>query len=164
MLLIYFLGLFDTGSPIFIQTRVGQHKRPFRLYKFRTMAVETGDIATHLVDRQSVTTLGKFLRRTKLDELPQLLNVLRGEMSFVGPRPCLPVQKELIEEREALGVFRVKPGITGLAQVKGIDMSNPKSLALVDQQMITSLSVGKYLTYILITGLGAGRGDRTNSL
>jgi lipopolysaccharide/colanic/teichoic acid biosynthesis glycosyltransferase len=107
-----------------------------------------------------VTKLGHFLRRSKLDELPQLWNVLKGEMSLVGPRPCLFNQTELIEERAARGVFAARPGITGLAQINGIDMSTPKLLAETDAQMLKGLGVAAYFTYIIKTVTGAGRGDR----
>ncbi|MBP2848010.1 sugar transferase [Dickeya oryzae] len=160
MLIVYVLGLFDTGSPVFIQQRVGWHQRPFNLIKFRTMAVATESVATHLASRSSVTRLGAFLRKTKLDELPQLINVLRGEMSLVGPRPCLFNQQELIAERQARGVFDVLPGITGLAQVNAIDMSTPQKLAEWDQKMIQTLSVKHYFTYLVQTVVGKGSGDR----
>lgn len=160
MLIVYVLGLFDTGSPVFIQQRVGRHQRPFNLIKFRTMAVATESVATHLASRSSVTRLGTFLRKTKLDELPQLINVLRGEMSLVGPRPCLFNQQELIAERQSRGVFDVLPGITGLAQVNAIDMSTPQKLAEWDQKMIQTLSVKHYFTYLVQTVVGKGSGDR----
>ncbi|MEI7064978.1 sugar transferase [Dickeya chrysanthemi] len=160
MLIVYVLGLFDTGSPVFIQQRVGRHQRPFNLIKFRTMAVATESVATHLASRSSVTRLGAFLRKTKLDELPQLINVLKGEMSLVGPRPCLFNQQELIAERQARGVFEVLPGITGLAQVNAIDMSTPQKLAEWDQRMIQTLSVKHYFTYLIQTVVGKGSGDR----
>ena len=117
LLVIYIIGLFDTGSPLFLQERVGRNKKPFTLVKFRTMKVDTASVASHLASSASITKLGGFLRKTKLDELPQLWNVLKGEMSLVGPRPNLFNQNELIAERDALGVYAVRPGITGLAQV-----------------------------------------------
>lgn len=156
---IYFLGLFDTGSPLFFQERVGRGKKAFILIKFRTMKKDTANVASHLAPTNSVTKVGKFLRRTKLDELPQLLNVLKGDMSLVGPRPNLFNQTELIAAREKLGVFNVRPGITGLAQIKNIDMSMPDLLAETDKRMIDSLNFRRYLKYILLTIKGGGQGD-----
>ena len=100
-----------------------------------------------------------FLRRTKLDELPQLWNVLKGEMSFVGPRPCLFNQTELIAERRSRGVFEARPGITGLAQVSNIDMSTPKLLAEIDAHMLKELTMPAYFKYIFMTVGGKGSGD-----
>lgn len=160
LLILVVLGVMDTGSPLFRQVRVGRQQRPFTLVKFRTMLPDTLSVATHLADASAVTAFGRFLRRTKLDELPQLWNVLRGDMSLVGPRPCLPNQVELIEERMARNVFDVRPGITGLAQVSGIDMSTPALLAETDARMIKSLSVSSYLGYIVLTIMGRGAGDR----
>ena len=153
-------GWFDTGSPLFRQARVGRHKKPFTLVKFRTMKPDTAHVATHLADASAVTAFGAFLRRTKLDELPQLWNVLKGEMSLVGPRPCLFSQEELINARERLGVFAARPGITGLAQVNEIDMSTPGLLAETDARMLNSLGVKDYLGYLLMTATGKGAGDR----
>lgn len=153
------VGLFDTGSPIFVQVRVGRNKKPFKLIKFRTMSVETKSVASHLASNSSITKFGHFLRKTKIDELPQLINVLKGEMSLVGPRPNLFNQEQLIEEREALGVYDVKPGITGLAQVQNIDMSTPQLLAKIDKKMIDTLTLKNYFKYILLTATGSGAGD-----
>jgi len=160
MVVLYVIGLFDTGSPLFRQIRVGRRQQPFTLVKFRTMRPGTASVATHLADASAVTPFGGFLRKTKLDELPQLWNVLRGEMSLVGPRPCLPNQHELIRERQLRGVFDVRPGITGLAQIQGIDMSTPVLLAEIDAQMIKTLSLTSCFRYILLTALGRGTGDR----
>lgn len=159
-IVIYIIGYFDTGSPVFCQTRVGRNQQPFTLIKFRTMPVNTQSVATHLVGASCVTKLGSFLRKTKLDELPQLINVLKGEMSLVGPRPCLFNQQELIDARQSKGVFDVRPGITGLAQVNEIDMSTPELLAEWDERMIRSMTVKAYFTYIIQTVLGKGAGDR----
>jgi O-antigen biosynthesis protein WbqP len=160
LLILTIAGLFDTGSPMFRQTRVGRNKKPFTLLKFRTMRPETAHVATHLADATAVTPLGRFLRRSKFDELPQLWNVLKGEMSLVGPRPCLFNQLELIEARERLGVFHARPGITGLAQVSNIDMSTPELLAHTDALMLSSLGAKDYFRYILMTVTGNGSGDR----
>jgi O-antigen biosynthesis protein WbqP len=159
LLIIYIIGFFDTGLPIFRQERVGLNQKPFTLIKFRTMRPDTVSLASHLADASAITKLGAFLRRSKLDELPQLWNVLKGEMSLVGPRPCLFNQTELIDEREARNVFDARPGITGLAQVNNIDMSTPKLLAETDERMLKDLSISAYFTYILITVCGKGTGD-----
>ncbi len=159
LLVVVIIGLFDTGSPIFIQERVGRNKKPFKLIKFRTMSVETKSVASHLASNASITRLGAFLRRTKIDELPQLINVIKGEMSLVGPRPNLFNQEELIEERESLGVYDVLPGVTGLAQVQNIDMSTPELLAKTDKKMIDTLTVKNYFKYIFMTAFGSGSGD-----
>lgn len=160
LLLLTVIGLFDTGSPIFRQVRVGRHQKPFTLVKFRTMKVDTASVATHLASSASITRFGHFLRKTKLDELPQLWNVLKGEMSLVGPRPGLFNQEELTAERARRGVYAVRPGITGLAQVSEIDMSTPALLAETDQKMIQSLTVADYFKYIFMTVAGKGAGDR----
>jgi O-antigen biosynthesis protein WbqP len=160
LLVIYLVGLFDTGYPVFKQERVGRNKKPFILIKFRTMSVDTASVASHLASTASITKMGGFLRKTKLDELPQLLNVLRGEMSLVGPRPGLFNQEELTTAREDEGVFLVRPGITGLAQVNDIDMSTPELLAKTDAQMIKEMCLKSYFKYIFQTVLGAGAGDR----
>ncbi|WP_305043821.1 sugar transferase [Geoalkalibacter sp.] len=158
--IITLIGLFDTGSPIFRQERVGRHKKPFVLVKFRTMKRDTASVASHLASVSAITPLGHFLRRTKLDELPQLWNVFKGEMSLVGPRPCLFNQQELIDERDRRGVYAVRPGITGLAQINGIDMSTPQLLAETDARMVRDLTLGRYFAYIVQTVLGKGSGDR----
>ena len=160
MLVLYILGLFDTGSPIFKQKRVGKNKKPFCLYKFRTMNKNAKSVATHLANQSDVTKFGSFLRKTKLDELPQLVNVLIGDMSLVGPRPCLFNQEELISEREKRGVYNFKPGITGLAQINEIDMSTPVKLSEFDARMLKDLNLVNYMKFILATVIGKGHGDR----
>ncbi|WP_318484276.1 sugar transferase [Photobacterium leiognathi] len=159
LLIVIVIGFFDTGSPIFVQTRVGKNKRPFKLIKFRTMSTDTKSVASHLANNASITKLGAFLRKTKIDELPQLINVVKGDMSLVGPRPNLFNQEELIVERDKLGVYDVLPGVTGLAQVQNIDMSTPELLAKTDREMIDTLDIKKYFRYILMTATGSGSGD-----
>ena len=159
LLFIFLIGVFDTGSPIFLQIRMGRHQKPFTLVKFRTMHIGTPSTESHFAKTTSITRLGLILRRTKLDELPQLWNVLKGEMSLVGPRPCLINQTELIVERAMRGVFDVRPGITGLAQVNNIDMSTPKLLAETDARMLHDLTLAFYLKCIFVTLIGKGFGD-----
>ena len=162
MLTVTIVGFFDTGSPFFLQERIGKNKKPFILIKFRTMAKNTESVASHLASSASITKIGKFLRKTKLDELPQLWNVFTGDMSLVGPRPNLYNQKELIREREKFDIYKVRPGITGLAQIQRIDMSTPKRLAEVDQEMIREMNIGTYFKYIIATVFGSGSGDAVN--
>ena len=160
LIILASVGWCYNRSPLFLQERVGRNQQPFMLVKFRTMQLDTVSVATHLADASAITPFGRFLRRSKLDELPQLWNVLRGEMSLVGPRPCLINQEDLIAERSVLGVFKARPGITGLAQVQGIDMSTPALLALVDAEMVSTLGLRNYFWLIMLTALGKGYGDQ----
>ena len=160
LIVLMLVGYFDTGSPIFRQERVGKVKKVFRLMKFRSMHVNAPSVATHLASASSITPFGSFLRRSKLDELPQLWNVFMGDMSLVGPRPNLYNQEELIHERDSRGVYSVRPGITGLAQINKIDMSTPQLLADTDAKMIQELNTLGYFKYIFLTVFGKGFGDR----
>ena len=160
ILFLLIIGVFDTGLPLFRQERVGMNQQPFQLLKFRSMHVNTQAVATHLVQVSAITKWGSFLRKSKLDELPQLFNVLIGDMSFVGPRPNLFNQIELIQERGKRGVYSLRPGITGLAQIQKIDMSTPQLLAETDAMMIDHLNVWYYFKYIFLTVFGKGFGDR----
>jgi O-antigen biosynthesis protein WbqP len=148
---VFFIGLFENGSPLFIQKRVGYNFKSFLLIKFRTMPVGVRSVGTHLIKDIQLSSFGYFLRRTKIDEIPQLFNVLCGNMSLVGPRPCLFNQRKLISERKRRGVFKVRPGITGLAQVSGINMKTPTLLAKTDQKMIRDMSLYNYFYYIFKT-------------
>lgn len=149
------------GPGIFAQTRLGKRQKPFVLYKFRTMAQGTAQAGTHEVSAAFVTPVGRFLRASKLDELPQVWNILRGEISLIGPRPGLPSQIELREARARHGVFEVTPGISGLAQVEGLDMSQPERLARRDADYIALQSLLLDLRVALATLRGKGSGDRT---
>jgi len=160
LVILTIIGLFDTGSPIFRQVRVGRYKKPFTLVKFRTMRKDTASVASHLASASAITPFGGFLRKTKLDELPQLWNVLWGDMSLVGPRPGLFNQEELTAARDKLGIYNARPGITGLAQVNEIDMSTPELLAETDAKMLQSLTLTDYFKYIFMTVAGKGSGDR----
>ncbi|GAA4522824.1 sugar transferase [Chelativorans composti] len=139
------------GPAIFAQTRVGRNGTGFRCYKIRTMHTGTPSVPTHEAKASYVTGVGRVLRQTKLDELPQLWNVIRGDMSLVGPRPCLPGQDDLIRHRERLGVLSLRPGITGLAQVRGIDMSDPRRCAEADAEYLARWSPWLDLTLLLRT-------------
>ncbi|NQW59131.1 MAG: sugar transferase [Polynucleobacter sp.] len=160
ILVLLIIGLFDTGSPLFRQERVGINQKLFNLLKFRSMHPNTLAVSTHLVQVSAITKWGSSLRKSKMDELPQLFNVLMGDMSFVGPRPNLFNQIELIEERSKRGVYSIRPGITGLAQINKIDMSTPQLLAETDAKMIAHLNVCYYFKYIFLTAFGKGFGDR----
>lgn len=153
--------LTSPGPGIFAQERLGQHQRPFICYKFRTMQTGTKQAGTHEVSQASVTKIGHVLRRIKVDELPQIWNILKGELSLVGPRPGLPVQHELTAARAAQGVYDVRPGITGLGQVQGVDMSDPEKLARLDGTYIKTRTLLLDVKLILATALGRGMGDRT---
>lgn len=163
LLCVAAIRLSSPGPAIFRQTRVGLNEAPFTCYKLRTMYVDTGDAPSHEVTAAAVTPIGTWLRRLKLDELPQLWNILRGDMSFVGPRPCLPGQIELIAARRTRGLYSIRPGITGIAQVAGIDMSDPQNLAKADEAYLQDMGLMTDLQLILATVLGAGRGDRVRS-
>ena len=160
--LVFIICFFESGKPIFIQKRLGKNQKTFNIIKFRTMKLNTPSLSTHLVTKQSVTNFGKFMRKLKIDELPQLINVINGDMSLIGPRPCLLNQYELIEERKKFNIFQVKPGITGLSQIKGIDMSNPKKLTKTDYLMISNFNNLDYFKYLFLTFFGKGLGDRVD--
>tara|TARA_Y100000389_G_scaffold157647_1_gene158846 strand:- start:8954 stop:9499 length:546 start_codon:yes stop_codon:yes gene_type:complete len=151
LILIFLFGLFNNGSPLFVQKRVGQNLKSFLLIKFRTMPIHTKSTGTHLIKNLNLNSYDNFLRRTKLDEIPQLFNVLLGDMSLVGPRPCLFNQRKLIRERKKRGVFKIKPGITGLAQISLINMKTPTLLSKTDKKMINKMSLFYYFYYIVKT-------------
>jgi len=137
--IIYFFV--ERESPFFCQKRIGLNESEFNIFKMRTMRIQTQDMGTHEISESAITNVGRFLRRTKIDELPQLWNVLIGEMSLVGPRPGLFSQNELKHERRALKIFTMRPGMTGLSQVRGLDMSDPVKLAKSDYEYRSSASL-----------------------
>ena len=158
------IRLTSPGPGVFSQARVGRDGVPFRCHKLRTMYVGTASVPTHEVPASRITPIGGFLRRTKLDELPQLWNVLKGEMSLVGPRPCLPEQTALVEARRRRGVTALRPGITGLAQLRGIDMTDPERLAEIDAGYLTVASLPTDLEILINTLIsGEARGDRART-
>lgn len=140
----------------FIQSRLGLQERPFRCFKFCTLLPDAPIVPSHEINSAWVTPVGRMLRKAKLDELPQFVNVLRGEMSLVGPRPCLPVMADVIAARRKLGVFDVRPGMTGIAQLAGIDMSTPEKLAAADRRYIDQRT---FLLDLRILFLTAVRGS-----
>ncbi len=142
-LVVALIVLIDSGYPvIFKQYRVGKGNKLFYIYKFRTMRVNTRNAATDDLDEaeQAITKSGRILRKTSLDELPQLFNVLTGKMSFVGPRPLIPEEKEIRRIRKEYNVYSVRPGITGLAQVNGRDMLTAEEKALFDKEYVEKQS------------------------
>lgn len=150
----------ETGRFLFRQERVGKYGRTFIFIKFPSMKRNTPSVATHMINPSYLTKSGRKLRKLKLDELPQLFNVLKGQMSLVGPRPCLPNQKDLIEIRKKRNILNHLPGITGLAQINNIDMSDPYLLAKYDEQLVKELNIRNYFLYIMLTLMGQGHGDR----
>ena len=159
-MILLIIGFFDTGSPLFRQQRLGRNQVLFPLIKFRSMHLNTLSVPTHLANASSLTKYGTFLRKSKLDELPQLFNVFLGHMSLVGPRPNLLNQEDLIKIRESLGVYEIRPGITGLSQINQIDMSTPQLLAETDAKMASNFTTLSYLKFIILTLFGKGFGDR----
>jgi O-antigen biosynthesis protein WbqP len=158
LMIVIAIRLQSPGPAIFAQVRVGRYGRHFVCYKLRTMYAGTANLPTHEVQASSVTPLGEHLRRFKIDELPQLWNVIIGDMSLVGPRPCLPSQTDLVEARRRLGVLEVRPGITGIAQVKGVDMSDAARLAELDAQYVRTQDLMGDLRLIMATLRGRGVG------
>ncbi len=153
LLLLCAINAWPQGQPLFRQRRLGKDQKPFTMVKFRTMALGTPSVPTHELPGGGITRLGRFLRATKLDELPQLWNVVKGEMSLVGSRPGLPDHAELTRARQQQGVFSYRPGITGLAQLQGVDMSTPEQLAQVDAQMYRELTPLRYVQLIALTAM-----------
>lgn len=146
-------------NPLFVQWRMGKNQKLFRLYKIRTMPSETRDMPSHQVPVIAVSRSIALIRKFKADELPQLICVIRGDMSLVGPRPGLPSHAELVAERAMRNVFAVRPGITGLAQIKGFDMSNPPCLAAIDSEYVSTRSLALDFCILIQTIRGRGHGD-----
>lgn len=149
------------GAGILAQERVGKNGKIFKCYKFRTMQRGTKHVSTHQVDPKQITTVGRFLRRTKIDELPQFWNILKNEMSLIGPRPCLPAQDSLIAARKERGVLSENGGITGWAQIKNVDMSDAIKLAKLDAEYIALRTIPLDLKILVSTAIGHGQGDKT---
>ena len=164
MLVIYFLiKLERNGNPIFIQKRIGKNKKHFNLFKFRTMRTNTQELATHLISKNNVTKFGKYLRIFKLDELPQIINILKNEITLVGPRPSLTSQKELIEKRQESKILDIKPGLTGYSQINQIDMSDINKLVKFDHYYFINKSLIIDFKIIMKTFLGIGFKDNVTN-
>lgn len=143
LLLAFIIKLTSKGPILFKQKRIGIHKTTFNILKFRTMRIDTPkDMPTHLLTNpdQYITKIGKFMRKTSLDELPQLFNILVGEMSIIGPRPALWNQYDLIALRDQYGANEIKPGLTGLAQISGRDELELEVKAKLDGEYVKHIS------------------------
>jgi O-antigen biosynthesis protein WbqP len=156
------IKLTSKGPILFKQKRIGQNKKTFYLFKFRTMRIDTpSDVPTHLLKNpdQWITPIGKFLRKTSLDEVPQLFNILRGEMSIIGPRPALWNQDDLIAERDKYGVNKLRPGVSGWAQINGRDTLPIKVKAKLDGEYVLKQSFWFDLYIIFKTALKLFKDD-----
>jgi O-antigen biosynthesis protein WbqP len=162
ILVVVLVRATSPGPALFKQIRVGKGQKPFAIFKIRTMRLGTKEAGTHLVEAHSVTRVGRILRKLRLDEIPQLINVIMGDMSLVGPRPSLPSQTDLIAARQVEGIYAVRPGITGLAQIQGLDMSNPIELAKVDGAYVRQRSFGLDLRIIFQTIAGRAIDHRSD--
>jgi len=148
---VILIMVFDRGPVIFKQQRIGRLAEKFWFYKFRSMPINTGDLASDKVGKIELTWVGRVIRRTNLDELPQLLNILKGDMSVVGPRPPIPNQQELIDIRTLNKSIECRPGLTGLAQINSFDGMTVKEKAKFDEEYIQNISLWNDLKIIFGT-------------
>jgi len=151
LLIALLIKIFDPGPVFFKQKRVGRDGELFWFYKFRSMPINTGDIPSDEVGQIKLTRIGRFIRRTNLDELPQLLNILRGDMSVVGPRPPIDDQQELVELRKKSGALQLRPGLTGLAQIKSFNGMTFAEKAAFDAEYYQNISFLNDIKIILNT-------------
>ena len=152
LIMVSLFILLEDGFPIFFkQQRLGLNQKIFTIYKLRTLTKNSPQVGTHDLDESFKLKTGKVIRAMKLDEFPQLINVIKGELNLVGPRPGLSSQIELKKSREIHGIFEVAPGITGLSQILGYDMSNPEKLAEIDKIYILNNTVRLNLIILLGT-------------
>ena len=140
ILVSIFIYLQDFGPVLFVHYRIGKNGSEFKFYKFRSMPVNTANVESKEVDKITITRFGKVIRRTNLDELPQLINILKGDMSLIGPRPCIPSQKNLIHLRKENGSIMLRPGLTGWAQVHSYDFMPEEEKAKLDGQYFQRLN------------------------
>ncbi len=154
IIIAIFIKIDSKGSIFFKQRRIGKNKKYFIIYKFRTMRSDTPtNIPTHLLENPDfyITRVGKILRRTSLDELPQIINILKGDMSIVGPRPALWNQEDLILERDKYGANNIRPGLTGLAQINGRDELEISEKAKLDGEYVKNMSFSSDLKIFVST-------------
>ncbi len=151
MLVIGVLCHMHFKSVWYVQPRIGLFAKPFNIYKFRSLPPTTPLVPTHLIPQDKLSWFSLFIRNSRIDELPQLINVLRGEMSLVGPRPCLENQSLIIKSRESNGIFHLKPGLTGLSQLMSVDMSDPVLLAEHDSALLNNFGLSKYFCILIAT-------------
>ena len=138
---IFFIFIEDGFPAFFIQKRLGINKKVFNLYKIRSMYKDAPNLGTHEVSNLHYLKIGSILRKLKIDELPQVVNYLKGDINLIGPRPGLPNQYELTKYRDENNIFAIVPGISGLSQILDFDMSNPRLLAKVDLLYIRDKSI-----------------------
>ncbi len=170
LVLMILIKIDSKGPILFKQKRIGRHKKYFMIYKFRTMRIDTPrDTPTHMLENpdQWITKMGKFLRKTSLDELPQIMNILKSDMSIVGPRPALWNQYDLMEERDKYDVHKLYPGLTGYAQINGRDELSIKDKAALDGYYVKHFGLwidikvffGTILSIIKSDGIKEGKRD-----
>ncbi|XZM79722.1 sugar transferase [Clostridium perfringens] len=162
ILIISLLVKLTSKGPVFFkQRRIGKNNEEFNILKFRSMRIDTPNVATHLLKAPSVfiTPLGKFLRKTSLDELPQLINILKGEMSIVGPRPALYNQYDLIDMRTEVGVHKLVPGLTGWAQVNGRDEISLEEKVALDKEYMNMQSFWMDIKIIFMTAFKVAKSE-----
>jgi O-antigen biosynthesis protein WbqP len=162
LILIILIKLDSKGPIFFKQKRIGRHKKHFNILKFRTMKIDTPkDTPTHLLKNpdQYITRLGRFLRKSSLDELPQIINILKGDMSTIGPRPALWNQYDLIEERDKYSVHKLYPGITGYAQIKGRDTLPIPDKAKLDGYYVSNISLLLDIKIFILTFISIFKSD-----
>jgi O-antigen biosynthesis protein WbqP len=162
LILIILIKLDSKGPIFFKQKRIGRDKKHFNILKFRTMKIDSPkDTPTHLLKNpdQYITRLGRFLRKSSLDELPQIINILKGNMSIIGPRPALWNQYDLIEERDKYNVHKLYPGITGYAQIKGRDTLPIRDKAKLDGYYVKHISLWLDIKIFILTFVSVFRSD-----
>jgi len=154
LVIIIFIKLDSKGPVLFKQKRVGKNKKLFYILKFRTMRLDTPkDMPTHMLENPKnwITKVGQFLRKTSLDELPQIINILKGDMSIVGPRPALWNQDDLVQERDKYNVYKLNPGLTGYAQIKGRDLLSVSEKAKLDGYYFNNISLLLDIKIIIVS-------------